>query len=255
MIDIHTHILPELDDGAEDMEEALEMAELALEGGVDTLVVTPHSNQTGRFENFDTEELRESYKKFCRTLKKQKIPLKILYGMEIFSSTEMKHRIEKEMLAGLNDTDYYLVEFPFDADPGWMGDRLEDILDLAKVPVIAHPERYFCAQDYPPLVYEWLQMGCLTQVNKGSFFGKFGRHAAQLADILLDNNLITCVASDAHKPYARTTYMKDIEEYLADRMGDEQMYRLLQKNPEKIINNKQIAIHGRKPERRRIFFR
>lgn len=254
MIDVHAHILPGMDDGARDMEEALEMAELALEGGVDTLVATPHSNQIGRFENFDTEELKNIYGDFCKALKEEKIPLKVLYGMEIFSSEEMKSRISEGLLTGLNNTGHYLVEFPFDADPYWIGDRLEDVLDLNRTPVIAHPERYFCAQDYPELVYEWLQMGCLTQLNKGSIFGKFGRHAAHLAEILIRNNLVTCIASDAHRPYARTTYMRDIEEHLTEWVGYEQAYRLLLKNPEKIINNKYIAAHGRRPERRRHIF-
>lgn len=254
MIDLHAHILPEMDDGAEDMSEALEMAELAFESGVNTLVATPHSNQMGRFENFCTEELKKAYKDFCRVLEKEKIPLEILPGMEIFASGEMKDRIVQKKLIGLNRTDYYLIEFPFDVDPYWIGDCLEDVLELNKRPLIAHPERYFCVQDYPELVYEWMQMGCLTQVNKGSVFGRFGRREAHLAQILLNNDLVTCVASDAHRPYARTTYMKDIQEYLEDRFGYEHAYRLLSRNPERIIHGKYIAVHGNCPEKRRRFF-
>lgn len=255
MIDLHAHILPGLDDGAGELEDSLGLAELALEGGVDILVATPHSNQTGRFENYNTEELRKAYKDFCEILEQEKLPLKVLPGMEIFASEDMQERIMDGSLTGLNDSDYYLVEFPFDADPYWIGDRLEEILETGKTPLIAHPERYFCAQDYPALVYEWLQMGCRTQMNKGSIFGKFGRHAAQLADIMLTYGLVTCVASDAHSPYARTTYMGDIQDYLADRMGEEITYQLLESNPRKIIYNRKIAVHGRRPERRRRFFR
>lgn len=253
MIDLHAHILPGLDDGAGDIEDSLGLAELAIEGGVDILVATPHSNQTGRFENYYTEELRREYKEFCEILNKERLPLKVLLGMEIFSSEDMQDRISDGSLIGLNNTDYFLVEFPFDSDPYWIGDRLEEILEVGKIPLIAHPERYFCVQDYPVLVYEWLQMGCRTQMNKGSLLGKFGRHAAHTADIILNNQLVTCVASDAHSPYARTTYMGDIRDYLSDRMGEETSYRLLEVNPRKIINNRMIAPHGKRPERKRYF--
>ena len=97
--------------------------------------------------------------------------------------------------------------------------------------MIAHPERYEAVQDYPTLVYEWLRMGCLTQVNKGSLFGKFGRRPQQAVEILLQNDLVTCVASDAHSPYMRTTYMGDAEGYLEEVFGDRKAYLLLTKNP------------------------
>lgn len=255
MIDLHAHILPGLDDGSESMEDSLDMAELSLEGGVDIVVATPHSNQAGRFENYDTEEFRNEYRNFCRRLEEEGLPLKILPGMEIFASDDLKERLSGGSLMGLNDSDYYLVEFPFDADPYWIGDRLEEILETGKIPLIAHPERYFCTQDYPPLIYQWLQMGCFTQMNKGSVFGRFGRHAAQLADLMLRNDLATCMASDAHSPYARTTYLGDLREYLLDHVGDEMTYRLLEENPGRIIQNRSIAVHGRRPERKKHFFR
>lgn len=255
MIDLHAHILPGLDDGAGELDDSLGLAELALEGGVDILVATPHSNQTGRFENYNTEEFRKAYRDFCGVLNKEGLSLKVLPGMEIFASEGMQEKILDGSLIGLNNSDYYLVEFPFDADPYWIGDRLEEIFETGKIPLIAHPERYFCAQDYPALIYEWLQMGCRTQMNKGSVFGRFGRHAATLSDIMLNNELVTCIASDAHSPYARTTFMGDIREYLIERMGEETAYRLLEGNPRKIINNRSITVHGRRPERKRRFFR
>ena len=254
MIDLHVHILPGLDDGAQDIEESIGLVELALEGGVDTLVATPHSNQEGRFENYHTESLKEAFEDFYKVLEEKEMSIQILPGMEIFASEEMQEKIENGLLIGLNYSRYFLVEFPFDAEPDWIGERLEEILDLGQIPLIAHPERYFCAQEYPAFVYEWLQMGCFTQINKGSMFGKFGRHAAQLTEIMLDNDLVTCVASDAHSPYARTTFMGDARDYLSDRYGDRQMYRLLSENPEKIISNDSIPIHGIMPEKRRRFF-
>ena len=99
MIDIHAHILPDLDDGSEDMEESLEMAELAVESGVEIMAATPHSNQMGRFENFQSEQLQTAFERLRMVLKKEKIPLKILNGMEIFASEDIAQKIKNKQLS------------------------------------------------------------------------------------------------------------------------------------------------------------
>ncbi len=248
MIDLHAHILPGADDGSDSLEESLEMAELALESGVDILVATPHSNQEGRFENYCSEELESAFIRLQRALRKERLPLKILPGMEIFSTEDIKEKITAGMVKGLGRTEYYLVEFPFDAEPWWIGERLEDILDAGKIPLIAHPERYFCVCDYPGFVYEWIQMGCLTQANKGSILGRFGREVRDAVHILLQHGLVHCVASDAHSAWIRTPHMGEIREYLGRYFGYETAGRLLNINPMKIIKNKPVFSYGRKPE-------
>ncbi len=253
MVDLHTHILPGLDDGSPDMEESVAMAELAVEGGVHTLAATPHSNQRGRFENYASAALRLRFGELQRIVTDRELPLRNLRGMEIFCTEDVSYLIKEDMLIGLNYSDYYLIEFPFDAEPEWMGDRLEEVLDLGKIPLIAHPERYFCVQDYPEFVFEWLQMGCRIQANKGSFPGRFGRHAQRTVHILAEQDLITCVASDAHSSYTRTTYMDDIREYLSDRLGMNAR-RLLEENPNRIIQNRKIPMHGRPFDARMRYF-
>lgn len=255
MIDLHAHILPEMDDGSGSLDESLEMAELALESGVDIIAATPHSNQEDRFENYCSEELRDAFRMFRKELKKAGLPLRILEGMEIFADEDTGEKISGGKLMGINRTDYFLVEFPFDAEPWWIGERLEDILDGGKIPLIAHPERYFCVADYPGFVYEWKQMGCLTQMNKGSILGKFGRAPRDAADVLLNNDLIDCVASDAHSSRIRTPHMGEVSEYLIRNFGFVYMRQLMEVNPSRIIRNMPVYFYGRKPERtRRIFW-
>ena len=188
-------------------------------------------------------------------MKKEKIPLKILNGMEIFASEDITQKIKNKQLSGINGTDYYLVEFPFDADPWWIRECLEDIFDTGKIPLIAHPERYFCIQDYPELIYEWVQNGCVTQMNKGSILGRFGRSVMETAHILLKNDLISCIASDAHHSYIRTPHMSETKTALVHIGGYEYAWHLTEKNPERIIKNIQIPLHGRRPDRRRKYFR
>lgn len=254
MVDLHVHILPGLDDGAASLDDALEMAEMAVESGVDRLVATPHSNQRGRFENFCSEELQEVYEEFRQALIKENIRLDVNPGMEVFATEDVCEKISDGSLMGLNGTDTYLIEFPFDADPFWIGERLEDVLDIEKRPLIAHPERYYCVQEFPGLVYEWLNLGCLTQINKGSVLGRFGRGAGTTAEILLAHDLVTCIASDGHSPYMRTPYMGDVREVIEEHFGSDMAYRLLKENPTRILDGGRISPHGRMPERKRLFF-
>ena len=254
MIDIHAHILPGLDDGAQSMEDTLGLAELAVESHVDTLVATPHCNQRGRFENYWSDALSKQFQQVRDEFQRQRIPLTLLPGMEIFASKDMCAKMDCEQLIGLNHTRYYLVEFPFDEAPDQIGESLEEILSRGCIALIAHPERYFCVQEHPFLVYQWIQMGCRTQVNKGSILGRFGRHAARTADTLLRYELVTCVASDAHSPYTRTTFLGDVADYLSQWFGDGCVYELLEENPAKIIRGTPIRMHARLPERKRRFF-
>lgn len=241
MIDIHTHILPELDDGSGSLFDSLEMAELAVESGVHTIVATPHCNMEGIFDNYYHDEWMKHIEHLKAFLEERGSRVRILPGMEIFSTSDVAEKIKEKILIPLNHSRYYLMEFPFDANPFWMGDVLESVLHLDKVPVIAHPERYYCVQDNPMLLYEWMKQGCLSQLNKGSIFGRFGRHAQMTAEILLHYGLVTCVASDAHSPIRRTTFMGDIKDFLTEEYGKKHALELLFLNPERIISDKEIS--------------
>ena len=255
MIDIHTHIMPGIDDGADNLEESLAMAELAWDSGVSTIVVTPHSNVRGTFENYDSPEWRRLFFKLQDYLKENGCRIKLVTGAEIYASDHVADRIRNGALLPINNSRYYLMEIPFDADPYWAEDIWYSVLDMGKIPVIAHPERYYCIQDNPAILYEWMKMGCLSQMNKGSVFGRFGRTAKRTAEILLENNLISCAASDAHSPYMRTTYMADIREYLLDMYGERRMERLLYRNPERIIKDQPVYSENMsRPDGRHRFF-
>ena len=85
-----------------------------------------------------------------------------------------------------------------------------------------------------------MEQGCLTQINRGSIFGRFGERAKTCTDHLLSKRMVTCIASDAHKPYERTTYMADIKEYMEDHYSFEYSKKLLYDNPKKIFEGKKI---------------
>ena len=193
MLDIHIHILPGVDDGAQDYDDAIGMAELALRSGVTTIVATPHANQIGRFENFYTPELSRRYERLEDMLHSSRQGLRVLEGQEIMASDDMAQKIKDGRLISLNHTQYYLIEFPFDAYPGWITDRLTDVIRLGKTPLIAHVERYYCVQG---VRYPDEQGKRLREIWKRSQAGY--RSAAQLrAYTLYCERCSQCDAADS----------------------------------------------------------
>ena len=138
--------------------------------------------------------------------------------------------------------------FRLTQNPGGFRNVWRISLTRGTIPLIAHPERYFCIQDYPELVYEWIQNGCITQMNKGSILGRFGRNVMETARILLRNDLISCIASDAHRSYIRTPHMGEAKTALVHIGGYGYAWHLTDENPERIIKNIQIPLHGRRPD-------
>ena len=238
MVDVHAHILPGIDDGAADWEGALEMARMAVSSGVDTLVCTPHTNIPGMYENYKSEKLEDLFRSFERKLMKENIPLKVLRGSEIYASLDMQYRIDRGDILPLNGTDCYLVEFGFDQEPDFMREVLYGMRRCGIRPLLAHPERYDCVQAFPALVYEWMMDGIYIQVNRASFFGRFGPEAEETVWRLLEHRLITCIASDAHSPKRRTTYMQDIYQLLKNEFSEDTAQRLLDIQPRMLVTGR-----------------
>ena len=251
MIDLHTHILPAADDGSPDLATSVRMAETALRCGTRTLVATPHSNQEGRFENFASRELDRRFDRLEAALRDRGLPLQLLRGMEIFATEDMGDKIRDGLLSGLNGGRYYLVEFPFDAPAGWMEERLLDVQSCGGIPLAAHVERYDAVQENPEIIYSWVRAGTRIQLNAGSLFGRFGQRAMITSRILLDCELATCLASDAHFDDFRAPRLDQAAEELLLRYGQSAVDTLLVRNPVRILDGKEIPAHGRRPERYR----
>lgn len=244
MIDIHSHILPGVDDGARSLEEALIMAEMAAKSGVRVITATPHANQPDGFENYDSEELTNIYMKLKEAIAEEGIPIQLVRGMEVFGTIDVSKAIREKRVRSLNGTRYVLVEFAFNSAPESIEARLRSVLRRGMVPVIAHPERYYCVQDDPNYLYKWRTLGALAQLNKASVFGRFGSMTKKTAKLILDHHMVNCVASDAHGIQSRTTDMREIKEYLEKNYSERMAMRLLRTNPENILMNRQVIKTG-----------
>lgn len=236
MIDIHTHILPGMDDGAEDIYDSIDMAALAYECGTTVIVATPHCNIPGAFSNYYGKEYRDTFQRTKEILKHEVPGITLLAGMEVFTTESLPDLLTEGRIFPINRTRYVLMEFDFGEDPDFADYMLRRVKETNAKPVIAHAERYEFVQDNPDMVYQWKRKGYEVQINKGSFMGRFGRHARQTAFELLDSNLVTAVASDAHSPLRRTTCLADAYDYLRQEYSREYLDILFQTNPQRICN-------------------
>ena len=209
MVDIHAHILPGLDDGADRMSTAVHMAELALRSGVTELIATPHANQRHRFENYASPELEEQFARLQEALRREKLELKVHLGMEIYATEDMAELYRRGKLLTLAGSRYLLMEFGFHDDAYYMDRILRSVLATGVTPILAHPERYRALQTLPDFLCEWVRAGVHMQINKGSLTGYFGREPFRLASTMLRHDLASFVASDAHRADQRTPVLSD----------------------------------------------
>lgn len=240
MIDLHMHILPGMDDGAQDLEQSVRMADMAADSGVSVIAATPHSNLPGQRGEAHWNRYRSTLGRVRQRIQEEKIPVTLVEGMEIFADLDAVSKLKEGLLLTLGGTKHPLIEFGFDVDIRTAFACLERFLKEGYVPVLAHPERYFCVMDHPELVYEWYRMGVIIQVNKGSILGRFGRRVQQTADRLLRHRLAAVAASDAHGPVIRTPDLTELEYVLDREYGPGCFDLLLEINPARILSEKPV---------------
>lgn len=240
MVDIHCHILPEVDDGAEDLLEALEMAHTAALCGVTDVVATSHFQGNG--ENLPRLVLLErQFRLLEDSLRREWIPVRLHLGAEILCTGETVALARAGKLPTLGDTGYVLCEFFFDESFEYMDELLTEIAMAGYRPVVAHPERYLAVRRDPGLIRHWFRRGYVIQVNKGSVLGAFGPAVQATAHWLLDRGFVHVLASDAHSAHRRTTDLDRLREWLADRYPGEYVRLLLEENPGRLLRNREMV--------------
>lgn len=202
MIDIHTHILPGLDDGPGTIEESLEMAEACVSAGFTAVVATPHVIP-GVFEN-GSQEILESVRALRKSLEAEKIPLEVYPGAEYHITPDLPQDLAEGKLVTLGNTGkYLLVELPVQELPPYTEQVLFQILLNGVTPVLAHPERNEYLATHPQALAELVRKGVLVQVTAGCLTGLFGSLPKKAAYRYLKEEMVHFVATDAHGPGRR----------------------------------------------------
>ena len=237
MTDIHCHILPGVDDGADSQAEAVAMARMAWESGVKRIIATPHCNLPGEAQNLRSGPMTRRFTTLNKAVKEAGIGVEILSGAEVFATPEVPQLLQEKKLYTLAGSRYLLMEFYFDEDVEAMDTLLQAVAAQGCVPVIAHPERYDAVQRSPHTVARWFQSGYVIHLNKGSILGRLGRRAGAAADWILERGLAHTVASDAHSSNYRTPHMTEVRRYITDRCDAHYADILLRINPDRIARD------------------
>ena len=238
IFDLHTHVLPGVDDGAANMEEALQMLRNAAASDVRCLAVTPHCNVPGCFENYASEALADAFRRLQQAA--QQIPVRLIPGAEVHVTEALPVLLEQGQIPTLNGSRYLLTEFSYRVNRDSLLAMLQSILALGYVPVVAHPERLGAVCETPHIVEDWLKLGCHIQLTGSSILGKFGKESARCAQFLLQNDLVACVASDAHGCRMRTNYLLDVYSHLELHYSGQYAHALMWENPLRICKNEII---------------
>jgi len=240
MIDIHSHILPGLDDGAQSLEESLIMAEIAVKNGIDKMVATPHLYRGDNSHN-NIDNINAVRNNFVEALKEKNIALEIYSGAEVHIShnllTEIKEH--KESLV-INKGSYIMVEFPSDHIFTGVKQLFFDLMSEELIPIIAHPERNSIFRQSPELLFDLVQMGGLCQVNSGSFKGLYGTRAKEAAIEFIKSNFIHFVGSDCHNTRASKPEISAAVQAITAIIGENKAEALVKKNPKAVLDDNPI---------------
>ncbi|GGG21772.1 tyrosine-protein phosphatase [Paenibacillus abyssi] len=251
MIDIHTHILPGLDDGAESMEEALEMARIAADQGIRSVIATPH-HLNGRYDTPMTT-VNEMVEKLNHEIKKHHIQLQVKAGQEI----RVHHRFAEELYQGrigsLNDSRYILLELPDHQIPEILDEVLHEILVDGMTPIIAHPERNVELAAHPEKLAELIGRGVLCQLTAHSLIGLFGKQAQKTSLHFCKSRLIHFIASDAHNPYRRSFALKEAYKAVHRLLGP-QYADYYDNNASRVLRDEVILVEEPELVKRRALF-
>ena len=254
MVDIHSHILWGIDDGAKTPEDTIEMAKAGVKNGINHVIATPH-HYDGTYMN-PASVIHSRVKEANDLLKKNKINLMIHPGMELHLNGEISRdleAVESTLVPLAGNSHYLLIELPYDHVPRYTETLFFDIQLKGFIPIIAHPERNVEIRDNPNLLYDLVKKGALSQVTAASIAGLFGDTLQKLSLKLIKSNLVHFIASDAHNTKKRGLALREAYQWI-DKHLDESYTDFFVDNAVALIEHKPIVIpEPNKPVRKKIF--
>lgn len=235
-VDIHTHILPGIDDGAHDIEESIRIINYLYNVGITDIVLTSHyvPNTIYSYNQLVRVKLLSTLK---QKLNNDNIHLYL--GNEVYLSEEVIDLLEKHEISTINDTKYMLVELPLTGCLNNFQSILCDLNAYGIIPIIAHPERYEFIQKDKKRIRELLEFNCLLQCNIDSLIGKYGKRAKKIMKWLLKKDLVQFVATDTHSVNNKEEIIKAYNK-LEKMVGEKKFNELTNINPNKVLENKNV---------------
>ena len=255
MIDIHSHILNNVDDGSKSLENTIEILKKAEQAGFSDIVLTPHYIE-GYYEN--TKSLiKEKIAELKKELYKQDIIVELHQGNEIMLTENTPKLLNESKIATIANSRYVLFEVPH-------SNRMLNLEQIAYVlkangyiPILAHPERYAFIQEDPNEIIDIIKLGVLIQSNYGSFIGQYGRTAKEVVEVLLENHLINFLGTDVHRHGGIFENINEILRRIRSISEDERyINEITSVNQRKVLND--LDIYTKYPigirARKKVFF-
>lgn len=230
MVDIHSHILPLVDDGSKSLEMSVEMARVAAADGITHMVASPHCNDEYPYD-------RQAHMDRLQVLREAVGPsMKFSLGCDFhFSYDNVQDVMRHPHKYTIGNTPYLLAEFSdFSIAPN-MKFTLSQVCSIGLTPIITHPERNRILQKQPEIILQWIDIGCLVQVTAGAVTGVWGSLPKKVAEWLLKKGAVHVIASDAHDPSRRAPILSQAREAAAAIVGDEDARILVDDNPQAIV--------------------
>lgn len=229
-IDIHCHILPGVDDGADTLETSLVMLKMAEAEGITDMILTPHY-QSGRFFT-PSAEIRKRMKDLKAAMEQEGIDIRLYFGTEIYYRSNLEEKLESGQLASMNRTNRILVEFSPTEEYSYIRNAMEDLMGMGYIPILAHVERFACMLKDMEHVRYLRKLGCEIQANAGSITGAAGWKVKRYLDRLLKEELVDYLGTDAHNMMRRKPEMQKCAELLYRKYREEYVRALLYENAE-----------------------
>ncbi|MTI71999.1 MAG: capsular biosynthesis protein [Firmicutes bacterium] len=240
MYDMHCHILPGVDDGADSFETSIKMIKISKKNGFKGIFATPHYVDNTTYNN--TKLIKENFLKLKDKIKKQGIDIDIYIGNEVYVVPNLIKLFEKGFVYTLNNSRYMLIEFPMLDNPYFIESLIYDLKVKGIVPIIAHPERYKMIISNPNVLFKFIKQGALVQINLPSLKGSYGPIIKDTAKILIEHDMLHFIGTDAHSFNRRTPNVeKSLDEFKAI-VSNDKFKKILYENPKAVINDKEIKI-------------
>jgi protein-tyrosine phosphatase len=238
VIDIHSHILPEVDDGPKSWEMAEAMCQMAAQDGIEHIVATPHSNDRYFYDRAYLSTLLE-------TLQDRIGPRPVLtLGCDFhlsFDNMQAALRTPEKFCIGKSH--YLLVEFSNFSISPQVDDWFTQMHERDITPIITHPERNPILQENPQRVVKWRELGCAVQVTASVFTGFWGPRPRQIADWLLKEKTVHFLSSDAHDTKRRVPILSEARKVIAKEFGEELAQSLVEDNPGAVVNDQPLPYY------------
>lgn len=235
MIDLHCHILPGIDDGAPDLDEALAMARVAVADGITVTACTPHI-YPGMYEN-DAAGIRVAIAGLREALHREDIPLQLVEGADVHLTPDLVRDLRNGSIPTLNGSRYFLFEPPHHVAPPRLENVVFDLVAAGYVPVLTHPERLSWIDNHYPLFATLVKGGAWMQLTAGAITGRFGGRAKYWAERMLDEGLVHIVATDAHRSDKRPPLLAEAREAVGKRLGQAEAVRMTETRPAGVLRD------------------